>query len=69
METAIEIIRAKTELTITPALAAMAIGCDPQTLRRQIAEEPDRVGFPVIKVGKWIRIPKKPFLKHLIGEE
>ena len=47
--------------------AAKAIGVAPQKLREQAKDEPEKLGFNVIVVGKSIRIPRIPFLNYILG--
>ena len=67
-KTAIENIRKMDRLTITPAIAATALGCDPQKIRVQAKNRPELLGFPVTCIGRWIKIPRVPFLRYLTGE-
>lgn len=64
---ALTAIRASSELFITPAEAAAVLGCDAQSLRIQARRRPKALGFPVVIVGKRIKIPREAFLAHLDG--
>ena len=48
---------------IAPVLRA-----NPATLRRQAAERPELLGFPVIIAGSRVKIPKAPFLRFMRGD-
>lgn len=63
--TVIERIRAMNDPTITCALAAEALGFNPQTIRVAARTKPELLGFPVIVIGTRTKIPRKPFLKFL----
>lgn len=65
---AIEEIRAMDTAVITPEIAAKAIGCRPQYIRIQAEKAPEKLGFPVCRVGRSTKIPRVPFLKWLTGE-
>lgn len=64
-EEAIEQIRNQDSPTITPALAATVIGCNPHLIRVQAQKAPHLLGFPVMRVGNRTKIPKGPFLEWL----
>lgn len=53
--------------TITPALAAAALNCDPQLIRFRAQRTPHLLGFPVVLVGNRTKIPRIPFLNFLLG--
>lgn len=39
--------------------------CDSETLRLQAKNRPDLLGFPVIVMGKRVKIPRMPFIKFM----
>ena len=39
----------------------------PDSLRRQAQSDKENLGFPVIVVGKRVKIPKTPFLNFMRG--
>ncbi len=51
--------------TITPAIAAAAVGCDPQYIRYMARTNPELLGFPTMVLGKRTRIPRLPFLAFM----
>lgn len=52
--------------TITPAVAAQLLGCDPQWLRLMARERPEKLGFPVCcPTPHRVKIPREPFLRFL----
>lgn len=65
---AVEKIRSMTDTVITPAVAAEALGCKPDSIRAQAEEDPSMLGFPVCRMGRTTMIPRVPFLKWLTGE-
>lgn len=44
---------------------APVLMCNPSTLHMQAMEEPWRLGFPVIVMGRRVKIPRLPFLKYM----
>lgn len=48
--------------TITPEIAAGIIGCNPQTIRSQAQADAGALGFPVIILGRTVKIPRRGFL-------
>lgn len=57
--------------TLTPKQAAPALGCNPYRINLMAKNDAKRslLGFPVIMVGKRVKIPRIPFLKFLGWEE
>jgi hypothetical protein len=52
------------DVMITPDIAAKVIGMDPSKLRLAVEEgRTDIIGFPVMKVGSRVKIPKGPFCR------
>ena len=45
---------------------APVLMCNPATLHMQAMEEPWRLGFPVIVMGRRVKIPRQPFLKYMM---
>lgn len=64
---AIQLIKNMDSPTITPAIAAAAINCDPQLIRHRAKHNPQLLGFPVTLVGNRTKIPRVPFLNFLTG--
>lgn len=52
-------------LFVSPADISEILRCDPQCIRRQAKDNPEVLGFPVLRIGSRIRIPRIPFLKFL----
>lgn len=50
---------------LTPADIAPILGCDPQSIRKQAHKNPQAMGYPIIIIGRRIRIPRIPFLHYL----
>lgn len=50
---------------LTPSDIAPILGCDPQSIRTQAHKDPQVLGYPVIIIGRRIRIPRIPFLHYL----
>lgn len=51
--------------TITPAIAAAVIGCDPQAIRVAAHTEPESLGFPVIPIKSRTKIPRRAFIRFM----
>ena len=51
---------------LSAADVAYVLQCDPQSIRAQAQEDPSKLGFPIIVIGRRIRIPRTPFL-HFLG--
>lgn len=58
-------IRNLDENVITPEIAAGVLRCTPQSIRTQVAVDPGKLGFPVIKIGTRCLIPRIPFLRFM----
>lgn len=62
-------IEESTKEVLTCQDVAPVLMCNPATLHLQAMEEPWRLGFPVIVMGRRVKIPRQPFLKYMmIGE-
>jgi len=64
---ALEAIKAMDSVTITPAQAAPAIGCDPHWIRIMARTQPEGLGFPVIVMRSRTKIPRLPFIRYVEG--
>lgn len=64
-------IRATDKEMLTPADVADILGCDKYSINIQTAEDikngVNSLGFPVMKIGNRVRIPKRAFLKFMTG--
>ena len=54
---------------LTPVEVAAVLNCDPHSIRTQAHRDPSRLGYPVIVIGRRVRIPRIPFLRYLEGRE
>lgn len=41
------------------------LGADPHTIRLTAAQRPELLGFPVIRIGNRVKIPRIPFLRYM----
>lgn len=64
---ALEAIKAKDDLMITPADAAPVLGVDPQSIRLQAEEDPRMLGFNVSRIGHKTLIPRLAFIRFVEG--
>ena len=60
-------IRASTRPYVTPADIAPILECDPQGIRVQAHRDPTMLGYPVIVIGRRVRIPRIPFVRYIEG--
>lgn len=44
---------------------APLLGSDPYTIHTQAMDAPEMLGFPVVRVGRRVKIPKQPFIKFM----
>lgn len=60
-------IRNSTKEVLTPAEVAPVLGCDPQEIRVQAKQQPERLGFNVAVIGSRVKVPRRAFLNWLEG--
>lgn len=53
--------------TITPAIAARVLGCDPQWIRVAAHQDRSLLGFPVVVLNSRVKIPRLAFIKFMEG--
>lgn len=44
---------------------APILGANPATIHGQAVDRPEKLGFPVIVMGRRVKIPKQPFVRFL----
>lgn len=58
---------------LTPQDVAEVLGCAPYMInvqvKQDIAEGVNSFGFPISKIGTRVRIPRRAFLRFVLGEE
>ena len=64
----LEDIKQMDRYTITAAVAAPIIGCDPHYIRLMARLDASKLGFPVIVYANRVKIPRIPFIKFMEGE-
>lgn len=62
-----EILECKKDC-LTPADVAPVIGCDPYTINICARDCPERLGFPIIMLGKRVKIPRLAFVAFMTGK-
>lgn len=67
--TTLDTIRQMSRETLTPAIVAGVIGCDPHYIRLAAREVPEQLGFPTIVMGSRVLIPREAFLQFMEGEQ
>ncbi len=65
--TPLEELRDSGKEFFTPGDVSRVLGCDPQSIRLQARQCPERLGFPVSVIGNRVKIPAKPFLAFMGG--
>lgn len=63
----IDELKHMTQPTITPAIAARYLGCDPHWIRLMARQRPEQLGFPVCCISNRVKIPRLPFIRFLGG--
>lgn len=53
--------------TITPAIAAQVLGCNPQWIRVAARQDKSLLGFPVVIVRSRTKIPRLAFIRFMEG--
>ena len=53
--------------TITPAIAAQVLGCNPQWIRVAARQDKSLLGFPVVIVRSRTKIPRLAFIRFMGG--
>lgn len=61
----LEEILASEKVYLTPNDAAGVLGCNPHCIRLIARDEPEQLGFPVVRMGTRTKIPRIPFLRFL----
>lgn len=54
---------------LLPREVAAVLGCDPQGIRVWAKQNPEGLGFPVVVIGKRVRIPKAAFVAYMTGQK
>lgn len=52
---------------LTCAQVGPVVGINPYNLHGQALEMPERLGFPVMVVGRQVRIPRRAFVRWMKG--
>lgn len=68
MRKTIEDLVASDKQFFTAADVSGVLGADPNKIRETAKQHPELLGFPVVRIGNRVKIPRKPFL-HLFAEE
>ena len=53
---------------LTCQQVAPILNANPTTIHEQAKKMPQMLGFPVIVMGKMVKIPKRAFIKFMNGE-
>ena len=52
---------------LVPVEVAPVLGCDPQDIRVQAKQHPERLGFNVAVIGSRVKIPRRAFVTWMEG--
>lgn len=52
---------------ITPDIAAQVLGCDPNYIRVAARDCPEKLGFPICRIGSRTKIPRLAFIRFMEG--
>ena len=58
-------IQISQKIYLSASEVASILHCDPQAIRVQAHTNPKALGYPVIIIGRRVRIPRIPFLHYL----
>lgn len=61
----LEEIKRSDKAYLTPTDIAQVVGCDPHTIRIIARDNPEGLGFPVMRIKTRTKIPRIPFLRSL----
>ena len=61
----LEDIQTSQKIYLSVSDVASLLHCDGQAMRVQAHTNPQALGYPVIIIGRRIRIPRIPFLRYL----
>lgn len=53
---------------LTPKDVAPCLGCTAYAINQQAAADAGKLGFPVVIIGKRVKIPRKAFIRFMEGE-
>lgn len=54
---------------LIPRQVANILECTPYAINCQVEIDPKKLGFPVIKIGNRVKIPKAGFLEYFRGKK
>ena len=66
--TSVESLKAVQKDFLTAAEIATVLNSDPNTIRWQAHNEPDKLGFPVIVIKSRVKVPRMAFIKFCEGQ-
>ncbi len=64
----LEDIKAMEKEFLVPTEVAPLIGCSPYSINLIAKRNPESLGFPVIMIGSYCKIPRRAFIKFMEGE-
>lgn len=62
-------LKAMDRETITPAIAAQVLGCDPHWIRVTAHQNRAMLGFPVVILNTRVKIPRLAFIRFMEGTQ
>lgn len=60
-----ELVQRVNKEFFTPQDVSFVLKSDPQTIRICARQRPELLGFPVIIMGRRVKIPRIPFLRYM----
>ena len=68
MSAALDAIRQMDCDVITPKIAAKVLHCAPYDINVMARDQPQALGFPVIRIRSRVKIPRLAFLAYMEGK-
>lgn len=65
----IQDIEASEKPMLTPGDVAGVLGVNPYAINVQVMQDASKLGFPVMKIGNRVKIPRVGFLRWFYGEK
>ena len=64
-----EQIKALDKEMLTPMDVCGVLGCAPYNINVMAKQAPELLGFPVIMVGSYVKIPRRAFVNYIEGKQ
>lgn len=60
-------IKASDKTMLTPSDVCNVLGCAPYSINQQVKADPKSLGFPVMRSGNRVKIPRLAFIAFMEG--